>query len=1174
MIPVRHTHVIRTITLLITIFSLSLPAYAKYSGGTGEPNDPYQIATAEDLMLLGETPGDYDKHFILIADIDLDPNLPGRKVFDKAVIAWDRDSAFNGVFDGKDHIILNLTIEGDSYLGLFGQLANEAVIRDMGVVDVDITGSGDYIGGLLGLNGRRNSPGSSVTNCYSTGIVKGVSDVGVLVGANEGSIATCYSIGTVSGKVSIGGLVGTNGGDIVDCGSNVLVLGEDNVGGLLGRNGSITGPGHPCLYCSYIREPGTVSTCYSTGVVSGNSHIGGLVGRNSVGSITTSYSTCTVSGNEVVGGLVGYNWSDGDIRMCYSTGTVTDAGDYFGGLVGRSDGVVIACFWDTQTSGQTVSAGGVGKTTLEMQTTRTFSGWGTCGPIWTIEEGEDYPHLTWEGVSGQIISGYSGTGTSEDPFLIYTPEHLFSIGYAPCQWDKHFRLMADIDLSTYSGIDFNPIGVSSIPFTGVFDGSGHTISNFCDAVTGTVSLFGYVNDPNAEIRNLGLISPKIDVQVDHIGSLVGSLENGIIIACYVEDGSIFGHNEVGGLVGSMYGGSVTNCSFTGNVSGNDRVGGLVGVNSGSITVCSSDGSISGDRWVGGLVGSNSGAVTITMCSTTGSVWGNQYVGGLVGLLGWSNMGGTIANCSSISDVSGIEYVGGLVGYSTGSTSNSGGTIGITDCYSMGSVSGANCVGGLMGRGGKISNCYSTGAVFGGNYAVGGLIGSKAGGVYNCFWDTMTSGQTRSGGGTGLTTTEMQTAETFYTWISCSDNAVWTIDEGKDYPRLWWENAPGQIIEPIHPFDVLVGTGTEDDPYLIYTAEELQMIGLMSCDWDKHFRLMADIDLSAYKGTSFNIIGFIINNLRYEVRTFTGVFDGNGHTISNFSYVSNDTDYIGLFGHAGWSPYNKGEIRNLGLIDPNVDAGTGNYVGSLIGYGGTITNCYVNGGSVSGHNCVGGLVGTCTAGTITECNSSASVSGVNDVGGLIGDKDADTVMYSYSVGTVSGGNWVGGLIGSNSSRVNQCYSTASVSGNNNVGGLTGGSIGGFGSGSIATSYSGGTVTGNENVGGLVGHNSGNIAKSYSSGTVSGDRYVGGLVGRKMFSGTEVFVIDSFWDTEASGLSNSDGGTGKTTAEMQTVSMFLEAGWDFVDEAANGTDDIWWIDEGQDYPRLWWELIPEN
>jgi hypothetical protein len=73
----RSTRVLRATRVLTIICLLSFPAYAKYSGGTGEPNDSYQITTAEDLMLLGDSPEDYDKHFILTADIDLDPNLPG-----------------------------------------------------------------------------------------------------------------------------------------------------------------------------------------------------------------------------------------------------------------------------------------------------------------------------------------------------------------------------------------------------------------------------------------------------------------------------------------------------------------------------------------------------------------------------------------------------------------------------------------------------------------------------------------------------------------------------------------------------------------------------------------------------------------------------------------------------------------------------------------------------------------------------------------------------------------------------------------------------------------------------------------------------------------------------------------------------------------------------------------
>ena len=54
----------------------------------------------------------------------------------------------------------------------------------------------------------------------------------------------------------------------------------------------------------------------------------------------------------------------------------------------------------------------------------------------------------------------------------------------------------------------------------------------------------------------------------------------------------------------------------------------------------------------------------------------------------------------------------------------------------------------------------------------------------------------------------------------------------------------------------------------------------------------------------------------------------------------------------------------------------------------------------------------------------------------------------------------------------------------------------------------------------------------------------------------------------------GGVGLGTAQMQTAGTFLDAGWDFVDEMENGTDNIWWILEGQDYPRLWWELIEDD
>jgi hypothetical protein len=420
MTSARTSRVWCTIPLIITIFSLSLPAYAQYSGGTGEPNDPYQIATAEDLMLLGDSPEDYDKHFVLTADIDLAPNLPGRKVFDRAVIAPDTDpndeysqfqgTAFAGVFDGCGHSVSQLRIVGGDYVGLFGQLASGAEVKNVGVVGVDIAGSGHYVGGLAGnIEG-----GGGLTGCYSSGAVSGISSVGGLVGASgnwghlgwdtQGGIMTrCHSSGSVTGNRLVGGLVGENWADIGRSHSTAVVNGDDSVGGLVGWN------------------YGRVIQCRSMSAVSGGNSVGGLVGYNYVrpghraGAVTDCYSGGEVSGHSFVGGLVGVN--GGHVAYCYSTGAVIGGAEGAGGLVGYDSvgfggdmgfevsGTVTGGIWDVQTSRQAQSAGGTGKTTAKMQTAATFvdAGWDFVDEtangtedIWWIDEGNDYPRLWWE----------------------------------------------------------------------------------------------------------------------------------------------------------------------------------------------------------------------------------------------------------------------------------------------------------------------------------------------------------------------------------------------------------------------------------------------------------------------------------------------------------------------------------------------------------------------------------------------------------------------------------------------------------------------------------------------------------------------------------------------------------------------------------------------------------
>jgi hypothetical protein len=555
-------------------------ATAKYRGGTGEPNDPYRIATAADLIALGETPEDYDKHFILTADIDLDPNLPGRKVFDKAVIAPDTDPvkggfegpAFTGVFDGDRHTILHLTIAGGSCLGLFGKLGSSDApaceVRNLGLVDVFVMGSGTHIGGLVGYNW------GSVTQCYSNGLVRGSSLVGGLVGFNGiirgSSIRASYSTGSVSGHASVGGLVGYNyaSSRISASYSSGTVTGDECVGGLVGFN-----------------DHGNTSVSYSSGRVSGNKYVGGLVGCNG-GSITTSYSIGQVSGEDQVGGLVGDN----------------------------HHGVATQCFYDIETSGWTTSAGGTGLTTVEMQTAQTFldAGWDFVATwLWSIPGNQDYPRLSWEAPLKYRV----GSGTAEDPFGIDTAEELLLLGTASGLWDKHFMLAADIDLDPdlAGGQVFTEALIPT--FAGVFDGNGHSISHLTIRGGSLLGLFGELAD-GAVVKNLGLANASIRGFGSSVGALVGHSRGSVIQCC--STGSISAFTMVGGLVGSNEGDVMQSYSISA-VGASLVAGGLVGFNDANVVQCYSVGEVSGDGLVGGLAGHNSGSIAT-------SFWDKETLG--------------------------------------------------------------------------------------------------------------------------------------------------------------------------------------------------------------------------------------------------------------------------------------------------------------------------------------------------------------------------------------------------------------------------------------------------------------------------------------------------------------------------------------------------------------------
>ena len=193
--------------LLWTLFILAtwlpvLNAHAQYGGGTGEPNDPYLIYTAEQMITMGSDPNLYNKHFMLAADI----NLEGY-IFNEAIIAPARwvgragniqGTAFSGSLDGKGFTIQNLSMqEGEGeFMGLFGLLGQGAQITNLGLLNVTIHAKRYPVGGVAGLNAS-----GKLIKVYCTGTIVGDHDVGGLVGKNEsGIIINSHSAVTISGN--------------------------------------------------------------------------------------------------------------------------------------------------------------------------------------------------------------------------------------------------------------------------------------------------------------------------------------------------------------------------------------------------------------------------------------------------------------------------------------------------------------------------------------------------------------------------------------------------------------------------------------------------------------------------------------------------------------------------------------------------------------------------------------------------------------------------------------------------------------------------------------------------------------------------------------------------------------------------------------------------------------
>lgn len=422
-------------------------AAAGFNGGDGTDQDPYQIATADQL---NEVRNYLDSHFVLINDIDLsayDENHSWQPIGSDA-------AAFSGHLDGGKFKIVNLYVDNTDSVeigGLFGEAAASSSIRDLVLENVDVrgtesvgalvghfygdgmienvtatglvSGSGNWIGGVIGYN----DGDTTISNVNFDGTVKGSGSVGGIIGFNYLSTLTHATFeGIVEGEGAVGGLVGFHFlSDISNGISLASVTGIVDVGGLVGRSqegnvdssyatgnvtgieDNFTGEGHATENTGGLvgnNIEGTVSNSYARGNINGSEDVGGLVGENKEGSISSSYATGNVEGSEYIGGLSGRNYY-GTISHSYAAGRVKGE-IYVGGLSGDNfDSTISNSYATGQVNGNESVGGLVGYNLLYGIVKNSYSRGHVTG---NVEVGG----LVGTNEESDIIDSYYDTDTS------------------------------------------------------------------------------------------------------------------------------------------------------------------------------------------------------------------------------------------------------------------------------------------------------------------------------------------------------------------------------------------------------------------------------------------------------------------------------------------------------------------------------------------------------------------------------------------------------------------------------------------------------------------------------------------------------------------------------------------------------------------------------------------
>lgn len=715
----------------------------------------------------------------------------------------------------------------------------------------------------------------------------------------------------------------------------------------------------------------------------------------------------------------------------------------------------------------------------------------------------------WDGVSIDVATWYTDPG--EDTFYIENGAQLAGLASLVNSGidfnGKTIELVEDIVLNDTAGWQqwdsdtpglnvWTPIGSyvndgddeTDKPFSGTFDGQGHTISGiYISTGSDYQGLFGYCY--NGEISSLSVERSYMEG-----GNFIGGIA-AYTMNCEIDDcsnsGTVRGSAAIGGIAGAA-GAAISNSSNSGSVVGGYGVGGISGMNGGTaeLTNCTNSGEIStadeydtayGFGTIGGVAGrtnadvsgcSNSGTVT-----TTGS-----DLGGIVG----AASGVTIQNCYSTGDLSGSSKTGGIIGsgeyctiqycYSTGAVSGGTGVGGIaglasddeedyisniSECYSTADVSGSQHVGGIAGQiygGSTISACYSTGDISCSSQLAGGIAGILSGGgtVSNCYTLGFVSGPTYVCGIVGYVdftagenTVENCIALNSGITATNSGGYLYRINPYRSSNSYAWSAMPmirgGDSYSPTDPpgygwngTDASSAELKTDVPWTAagftaangwdYTAGSLPVLTNTGGAQDSTLPLYIEpFPSSAGDGSEEN--PYLISEAVQLAAVAEYVNSGDAAFASACYELVDDIDLGGI---SCWRAIGMGLVNSSTIEHP--------FTGSFDGCGHAISNMTISGLDNWAQGLFGylGSGGTVKNIKLTDCDVGVGSAFTPYVGGIAGFVGSGASVLNCAVsGAISGDDSVGGIAGYVLGTVKNCYSTAAVSGNSDVGNIAGG-----------------------------------------------------------------------------------------------------------------------------------------